>query len=214
MTAPTISDNLTAKIMKMDFLDSPPKRKTALIIAGANGSGKTTFAKALLRKRRFDLPFLNPDEIAKEVLSDRPESVAMRAGKLYINRRNDLLNRNHSLAIETTFCGNNMQRFVQSVKAKGYKVFIVYAFVDNPDLCIARIRIRVEGGGHYIPDDLVRRRFSISHRNFWGDYRLAADEWAIVYNGGKPPALVAVGQGFNYTVKDNALFALFKDNIK
>ena len=214
MTGHKISAMLTAKIMKMDFLDSLPKRKTALIIAGANGSGKTTFAKALLRKRRFDLPFLNPDEIAKEVISDSPETVAMRAGKIYISKRNDLLSRNHSFAIETTFCGNNMQRFTQSVKANSYKLFIVYAFVDNPDLCIARIRIRVESGGHFIPDDLVRRRFSISHRNFWETFRFAADEWAIVYNGGKPPALVAVGQGFNYTVNDNALFELFKENIK
>ena len=55
---------------------------------------------------------------------------------------------------------------------------------------------------------------SLEFKNFWENYRLTADEWAIVYNGGKPPALVAVGQGVNYTVNDNALFELFKDNVK
>lgn len=45
-------------------------QREIVIVAGANGVGKTTFARAFLRE--YDYEFLNPDEIAKSLSVENP----------------------------------------------------------------------------------------------------------------------------------------------
>lgn len=54
--------------------------------------------------------------------------------------------------------------------------------MESPQVSIDRIKIRVLNGGHFVPDDDVKRRFYRSKNLFWTKYRLLADEWAIYYN--------------------------------
>ena len=70
-----------------------------------------------------------------------------------------------------------------SFRKVGYDISVVLVFVDSPEVCIARIRERVARGGHFVPDDDVRRRFGRSLRNFWQTYRLQAHRWLLHYNG-------------------------------
>ena len=81
------------------------KDKILYIIAGANGSGKSTLASELLPSEHLD--FLNADDIAKEICPDNIESVKIKAGKVVLEKLNDLLNKNKSFAIETTLSGKN-----------------------------------------------------------------------------------------------------------
>ena len=84
--------------------------KNLYLIAGANGSGKSTIAKMLLSQ-----------------------------GK--------------SLAVESTLSGKAHLAFVRKAKSLGYRITLVYSFVDSVDACIARIAMRVRAGGHHVPKE-------------------------------------------------------------
>ena len=56
-------------------------KREIVIIAGANGVGKTTFARAFLQE--YDYEFLNADEIAKSLSPRNPSEKKISAGKLF-----------------------------------------------------------------------------------------------------------------------------------
>jgi predicted ABC-type ATPase len=155
--------------------------KFLYIIAGANGSGKSTLASELLPEEKLE--FLNADEIAKELCPKNIESVRISAGKEVFKKLDSFFNQGVSFAVETTLAGNNHIKTITRAKKLKYNVAIIYSFVDNPDICINRIKARVMNGGHNIPDEDVIRRFYRSKNNFWHKYKDMVDEWAIFYNG-------------------------------
>jgi len=163
--------------------------KILYIIAGANGSGKSTLASELLPSE--NLEFLNADEVAKEICPEHIESVKIQAGKIVLEKLDKLLNNAKSFAIETTLAGKNHIKTIQKAKELGYKVVLIYSYLDNPDFCENRIKIRVLNGGHNIPYDDIVRRFYRSKENFWHIYKDLIDEWNLFYNGTSEYILVA-----------------------
>lgn len=159
------------------------------IIAGANGSGKSTLSNELLSDK--NLEFLNADEIAKEICPQNIESVRVKAGKIVLEKLNKLLNNRRSFAIETTLAGKNHIKTIHKAKELGYKTVLIYSYLDNPDFCENRIKIRVLNGGHNIPKEDIIRRFYRSKENFWNLYKDIVDEWNIFYNGTSEYILVA-----------------------
>jgi len=159
------------------------------IIAGANGTGKSTLASELLPYE--NLEFLNADEVAKEICSENIESVKIQAGKIVIEKLKELLNKKKSFAIETTLAGKNHIKTIQKAKDLGYKVCLIYSYLDNPDFCENRIKVRVLNGGHNIPKEDIVRRFYRSRENFWNIYKDLVDEWNLFYNGTSEYILVA-----------------------
>lgn len=91
-----------------------------------------------------------------------------------------------------------------------YRVVLVYIWLDNPQLCMERVAVRVAGGGHVVPNEDVVRRFFRSNVNFWTQYRMIADRWALFYNGHKKPKLVASGMKDAYVVHSNQLFERYR----
>lgn len=81
--------------------------KKILMVAGPNGSGKTTMVLELIAKGPTLYEFINADEIAKGLAPLHPEQVALAASKLMIQRFKDLLKENKSFAFETTASGTN-----------------------------------------------------------------------------------------------------------
>ena len=61
------------------------------------------------------------------------------------------------------------------------------------DIALARIRARVEQGGHDVPESVVRRRFARSLRNFEEIYRQLVDHWIVYDNSGPTPTMIASG---------------------
>ena len=79
------------------------KDKTLFIIAGANGSDKTTFTLNFSTLK--DLYFINADEIAKEFDSNDMYKHKIKAGKEFFKRLHVKLQENNSFVIETTLSG-------------------------------------------------------------------------------------------------------------
>ena len=179
------------------------EEKILYLIAGANGSGKSTLASELLPSENID--FLNADDIAKSLCPDHIESVMIQAGKILLKRLTHLLNSNKSFAIETTLSGKNHIKTIKRAKEVGFKVVLIYSFLDNPTLCEKRIKIRVLNGGHDIPKDDIIRRFYRSKKNFLDVYKDIVDEWNLFYNGASEYILVA--QCANNTLE------IFNDNL-
>ena len=179
------------------------EEKILYLIAGANGSGKSTLASELLPSENID--FLNADDLAKSLCPDHIESVKIQAGKILLKRLTHLLNSNKSFAIETTLSGKNHIKTIKRAKEVGFKVVLIYSFLDNPTLCEKRIKIRVLNGGHDIPKDDIIRRFYRSKKNFLYVYKDIVDEWNLFYNGASEYILVA--QAVNNTLE------IFNENL-
>lgn len=73
-----------------------------IIIAGPNGSGKTTAAPALLRDTLHVVDYVNADIIAQGLSAFKPEDASIQAGRIMLKRINDLSNENVNFAFETT----------------------------------------------------------------------------------------------------------------
>lgn len=157
------------------------KKKQLYIVAGPNGSGKSTLAYKLLPIKKLE--FLNADEIAQELNPEAIDKVKITAGKEYFKRLNDFFNNDKSFIIETTLSGQMLVKIIQRAKKLNYEILLIYVFVDNPQICIERIKVRVKKGGHNIPDEDVSRRYYRGKRNFYNSYKNIVDEWAVYYNG-------------------------------
>jgi len=170
------------------------KTKLLYIIAGANGSGKTTLAEFLLKEK--ELEFLNADEIAKEIAPDAMDKVPISAGKEYIKRRNQFFRYGKSFAVETTLSGKNIDALIVKANEMGYKITIIYIYLNKFTTCIKRVQTRVFNGGHHIPAEDITRRYFRSVVNFWDKYRSTVDEWSLFYNGNEP---ISVADGNQQT---------------
>ena len=167
--------------------------KRLYILAGANGSGKSTISKVLLPAEH--LVYVNPDDIAKELRPDNPTAARIDAGRETLRRIDELLAKGESFAIESTLSGNTYVNVLERAKSLGYETTIAYVFVDSAEVCIARIAARVQSGGHFVPDEDVRRRYVRSKENFLNVYLKLPDHWMLYYNGGTDFILVAHGNG-------------------
>ena len=185
-----------------------PRKKSIVVIAGANGSGKSTLVEGL--ELKYEFAHIDPDKIAKAVGG---RGAAALAGRRSIVRRNTLFKNDATFGIETTLSGKTLANFFRESKAANYRIIIVYTWLDNPQLCIERIGVRVAGGGHHVPNEDVIRRFYRSNFNFWNVYRLIADEWFLFYNGHKEAKLVALGTTDAYDVHNNQLFERYRGLI-
>lgn len=163
------------------------------IIAGANGSGKSTISRVLLPAE--GIVYVNPDEIAKELNPVNPVAARIAAGREALQRTAALIENGKSFAIESTLSGGTYVKMINLAKSRGYMVVIAYIFVDSPEVCIKRIEARVQNGGHFVPSEDVVRRYARSKDNFVNLYRDIADCWLLYYNGGTDLSLVAHGNG-------------------
>lgn len=186
--------------------------KEAIIIAGANGVGKTTWSGPFLAEHP-DYSFLNADNVAKEIAPDDPEGSALAAGRVFLHQQNELIARGQSFLLESTLSGRYLVKVIRSLRQEGYRVRIVFLFVDSPDILIGRIKNRVAKGGHHIQDADVRRRFTRSGPNFWNVYRNLVDSWELFYNNGGRLELVALGDQSKTDLVSQSLLRFYLELI-
>ena len=165
------------------------KRKSPriLIIAGPNGAGKTTFATEYLIAEGQYPRFVNADLIASGLNPLEPSAVAFKAGRLMIETMGELTERGDSFAFETTLSGRVYRQWIPSWRQAGYRVTICFLRLKSSSLAIHRVAGRVRGGGHHVPDSVVRRRHAKGWQNFVGEYRDVVDEWTVYDTSGANP---------------------------
>ena len=146
-------------------------RPRAVVLAGPNGAGKSTLAPFLLRDTIDVSEFVNADTIALGLSAFRPETVALEAGRVMLRRLRELARNRASFAFETTLASRTFAPFLRRARVAGYRVELIYVWLNNSDLCIERIKGRVRSGGHFVEDEIVRRRYERSLRNFFSLYR-------------------------------------------
>ena len=180
--------------------------KNVYIIAGSNGSGKTTFAKKFLPDHAQCEHFVNADLIAQGLSPFSPRVAAMKAGRLVFERVHSLAEKNLNFAFETTLSGRSYISFLKALKKKGYSINIFFLWIPNPELAIIRIKDRVVSGGHDVPAVDVKRRFHRGLYNFLTHYRKLADTWLLFDNSGGVPQLIARDRNSKIEIVNKDLF--------
>lgn len=180
--------------------------KNVYIIAGPNGSGKTTFAKTFLPEYAKCHRFINADLIASGLSPFSPEQAAIKSGKLVLGQIKEYSENGVDFGFETTMSGITYLKYFKMLKEKGYKIHIYFLWIPSAQLAIARVRDRVAQGGHNVPLADIKRRFERSIEKFFKQYRLLADQWMLFNNEQAKPKLIVRKQNMHIDVFDQELF--------
>lgn len=154
-------------------------QKRLYIIAGCNGAGKTTASKRFLPSILNCRQWVNADEIAYGLSPLDPMSVAQQAGRLMLERIQELLNSDETFAIETTLSTRSYRNLVLQAQSRGYEVWLYFFYLPSPQVAINRVAHRVMNGGHYVPDDIVTRRYYRGLENLKEIFMPIVDQWII-----------------------------------
>src|SRR5215213_6237440 len=101
------------------------------IIAGPNGAGKTTASMTILPEILNCKEFVNADEIAKGLSPFQPEKVSFEAGRIMLNRINELFVMNENFAFETTLATKSYKSKVIEAQKKNYTVTLLFFWLQN-----------------------------------------------------------------------------------
>jgi len=180
--------------------------RNVYIIAGPNGSGKTTFAIKFLPKYVKCPNFVNADLIAQGLSPFSPGAAAIKAGKLVLEQIHRFANRGVDFAFETTLSGKLYVNLFKSLRIKGYKIHLFFLWISGADLALSRIKTRVARGGHNVPAEDVIRRFRRSVSNFFKLYQPLLDSWLLLNNTGPIPILIAEKKNGKIAVVNEDLY--------
>jgi len=182
------------------------KTKNVYVIAGPNGSGKTTFAKKFLPDYAKCPNFVNADLIAQGLSPFSPRTAAMKAGRLVLEQIRKLADKNSDFAFETTLSGKSYISFLMELRKRSYSINIFFLWIPTAELAIGRIQDRVADGGHDVPAADVKRRFHRGIYNFLSYYKPLADTWLLFNNADAVPRLIAQEKNGKTEILDKVLF--------
>ena len=148
------------------------KNNLLLIIAGANGAGKSTAYENLkdISNLYNDITFINPDVITKQTaqslgygsVNNLPKElqqiINIQAGKQALRIRKESLDKRINFGIETTASSESILRLIDKAHQQNYIVHIIYVLLNSAELHIQRVNQRVSKGGHSVDkEDIIRR---------------------------------------------------------
>jgi predicted ABC-type ATPase len=159
------------------------------LLAGPNGSGKTTLFREVIEPAT-GLEWVNADEIAAEQGDRDDPQRAYRAAQLAAEKRTQLIQEGRSFATETVFSHPSKVDLVREAVGAGYLVTL-HVVVVPEELAVARVESRVEHGGHDVPEDKIRGRYTrlwahvvdavaLAHQTFVYDNSRADQPYRVV----------------------------------
>jgi predicted ABC-type ATPase len=110
-----------------------------------------------------------------------------------LSRIDELIKARIDFAFETTLAARSYVALVKIAQMAGYKVTLLFIWLDSPETAIQRVADRVAEGGHNIPKDVIERRYYRGVFNFINLYKPVCDSWIVVNNKNVIPELVAKG---------------------
>ena len=143
------------------------ERPKLLIVAGPNGSGKTSVTSEILKHEWIEgCEYINPDNIARDMFGDwnSPDAV-MKAARYATDVREECITNGRSLIFETVLSAPDKISFVQRARQKGYFIRLFFISTDNPRINAARVTHRVMTGGHDVPIPKIISRYYKSSAN-------------------------------------------------
>jgi predicted ABC-type ATPase len=157
------------------------------IIAGPNGAGKTTASMTILPDVLHIKEFINADAIAAGISPFNVESVAFQAGRIMLDRIQQLIKENKSFAFETTLSTRSYLKVIEHAKTKGYSVTLLFFWLNSAELAKLRVATRVKQGGHNIPSNVIDRRYFRGIHNLLNDFIHLCNNWGIYDNSESEP---------------------------
>ena len=138
-----------------------------IIIAGPNGSGKTSVTKRFLHHEWAEgTIYINPDEVANEMFGDwNSKEAVLNAANYCAEWRERCLAEKQSLIFETVMSADDKVDFIERAKKAGFFIRIFFISTANPTINAARIAGRVMKGGHDVPITKIISRYRKSIYN-------------------------------------------------
>lgn len=135
-----------------------------IVIAGPNGSGKTSITSKLLKHEWVeDSVYINPDNVAKEIFGDwNSKEAVIKAADYCAKWREECLLENKSLIFETVMSADDKVDFILRAKKAGFFIRVFFIATTNPTINAARIANRVMKGGHDVPITKIISRYKKS----------------------------------------------------
>lgn len=171
----------------------PSEVPNFLIIAGPNGSGKSSaYERSVVELGGRSFRIINPDLFASRIAEH--EKLPLDVANLEAVRRIESwletsLLAGHTVGVETVLSTEKYRRLVELAKRVGHRFQLIYVMLNDPELNIKRIALRVAKGGHDVPPDKVRSRFQRSLAQL--PWFLDQSDSAMIYdNSGAEPRLV------------------------
>lgn len=158
-----------------------------VLVAGPNGSGKTTITDAYIRARFPIWPKLNADRLLvnllrADALQMRPEP-GIQAAQIIDTTAHGLSMLAEPFVLETVLSSPKYKPLVTRARTSGLIFRLVYVITESPRLNVERVRQRVRDGGHDVPADRIQARWYRSLKNLeWFIER--ADRAVVVDNSG------------------------------
>ena len=122
-----------------------------IVFAGPNGSGKTT----ITNMARTVGDYINADDIKRTTLCTDIEA-ALKAEEL----RNAAIKEHKDFTFETVLSTDRNLNLLQLAKEEGYFIRAIYVLTADPNINVARVTSRVSTGGHGVPEDKIKSRYT------------------------------------------------------
>jgi predicted ABC-type ATPase len=154
------------------------------LLAGPNGAGKSTLYRALVGSRAIgeQIELVNADLHERDHLQhiadlqQRSEAARQWADQ----RRSELLQSRQSFASETVFSHVSKLELILEAQALGFQVILYVVSLDDPKRLLARVKQRVQEGGHHVPAQRILQRYPRTMAHLKKAVRLA--DLAFVYD--------------------------------
>ena len=143
------------------------RRPTLCVIAGPNGSGKTTTTEQLLSNEwGADSLYINPDNIAQEEFGDwNDQEAVLKAARRATEIRYECLEQQRDFVFETVFSAPEKLEFLKKAHDAGFFIRLFFVCTENPKINAARIAQRYLNGGHEVPISKIVSRYFKSLEN-------------------------------------------------
>jgi len=141
--------------------DKVAHRPELIVIAGPNGSGKTSITQKFLHHEWAEgTVYINPDQIARDKFGDwNSRDAILKAANYCAALREKCLQEKKSLVFETVLSSQEKIDFLIRAKEAGFFIRIFFISTSNPSINASRIAKRVMEGGHDVPIPKIISRY-------------------------------------------------------
>ncbi len=139
-------------------------RPVLIVIAGPNGSGKTSVTSKILHHEWLeDSEYINPDNIARDVFGDWNNQDAVLKAANYCNDwRERCLAERKSHIFETVMSASDKVDYILRAKEAGFFIRLFFVSTESPTINAKRVANRVLNGGHDVPIPKIISRYDKS----------------------------------------------------